>query len=232
MNKINSFLGIRTPKDKSSNGARSFVKRILGIQDSSIIGYKMDANQNGNAIMSGEYMNIEIKKDSIIEFRKVNALTSNEEINELLKNQGYKLSKIKQKTTKDIEIVLTPENEVFAFKDKKGNFAKWSVSGSDKKNIAPTITHESAHILQGSKDYNWLGEMPEWQNIYQKNGLSIFDAPTHYGKTNAKEFFAETYTAYVYDNERLQKLHPQLYKTFVEYLSKIGIDIKTIKIAK
>jgi hypothetical protein len=232
MNRVNSFLGIRTSKDKSSNGAKSFVKRILGTENSAIIGYKMDANQNGNAVMSGKFMNIEIKKDSIIEFRKINALTSNEEINELLKNQGYKLSKIKQKTTKDIEIVLTPENEVFAFKDKKGNFAKWSVRASDKKNIAPTITHESAHILQGSKDLNWFGEMPEWQNIYQKNGLSIFDAPTYYGKTNAKEFFAETYTAYVYDNERLQKLHPKLYKTFVEYLNQIGIDIKTIKIAK
>jgi hypothetical protein len=239
MNKNNSLLVIRTVKDKSPEGARKFANRTLGEGEfygssSQRIGGGMDANQNGNAIMNGKYMNVVINKDSVVEFRKINALINNEEIDELVKNQGFRFSKIKQKRTKDIEVVLDEKGNVFAFKDKKGNFSKWSIRSSDEKNIAPTITHESAHLMQAFKDFNEFGEKGGaqiWERVFAKNNLTIFDAPTYYGKTNSKEFFAETFAAYVYDNERLKKLHPKLYNTFLEYLNEIGVDIKTIRIA-
>lgn len=239
MNKNNSLLVIRTVKDKSPEGARKFANRTLGEGEfygssSQRIGGGMDANQNGNAIMNGKYMNVVINKDSVVEFKKINALINNEEIDELVKNQGYRFSKIKQKRTKDIDIVLDEKGNVFAFKDKKGNFSKWSVRSSNEKNIAPTITHESAHLMQAFKDFNEFGEKGGaqiWERVFTKNNLTIFDAPTHYGKTNSKEFFAETFAAYVYDNERLKKLHPTVYNTFLEYLNEIGVDLKTIRIA-
>jgi hypothetical protein len=240
MNKNNSLIALRTIKDKSPDGARKFANRTLGegefLSSSSLrIGGGMDKNQNGNAIMNGKYMNIEINKDSVVEFRKINALINNEEINDLVKNQGFRFSRIKQKRTKDIDVVLDENGKVFAFKDKKGNFSKWTVRSSDGKNIAPTITHESAHLMQAFKDFNEFGEKGGaqiWEQIFTKNKLSIFDAPTHYGKTNSLEFFAETFSAYVYDNQRLKQLHPKVYDTFLEYLDKIGVDFKTIRIAQ
>jgi len=241
MNKNNSLLAIRTRADKSPEGARAFANRTLGegeflASSSYRIGGGMDAREAGNANMSGKYMNIVINKDSTIEFKRVNSLINNQEIDDLVKNQGFKYSKIKQKTTKDIEVVLDRKGEIIAYKDKNGNFSKWSVgSSSTNKNIAPTITHESAHLMQAFKDFNEFGERGGdeiWQRIFTKNKLTIFDAPTHYGKTNSKEFFAETFAAYVYDNKRLKEMHPKVYNTFLEYLNEIGVDLKTIKIAE
>jgi hypothetical protein len=240
MNKNNSLLAIRTRADKSIEGARAFANRTLGegeflATSSYRIGGAMDAREAGNAIMNGKYMNIVFNKDSVVEFKRVNALINNQEIDDLVNNQGYKYSKIKQKTRKDIEVVLDKKGEIIAYKDKNGNFSKWSVgSSSTNKNIAPTITHESAHLMQAFKDLNEFGERGGdeiWQRIFTKNKLTIFDAPTHYGKTNSKEFFAETFAAYVYDNKRLKEMHPKVYDTFLEYLNEIGVDFKTIRIA-
>jgi hypothetical protein len=239
MNKNNTFFGIRRPADKTSKGAISFANRALGqgefLSSSSYkIGGAMRDNENGNATMSGKFMNVVINKNSVVEFRKINSLINNDEIKDLIKDKGYKYSVIKQKSTKDIDIVVDEKGEVFAFKDKNGNYSKWSISSSDVKNIAPTITHESAHLMQAFKDFNEFGERGGariWEQVFTKNNLTIFDAPTHYGKTNSKEFFAETFAAFVYDNERLKRLHPNLYDTFLEYLIKIGVDVKTIRIA-
>jgi hypothetical protein len=44
--------------------------------------------------------------------------------------------------------------------------------------------------------------------------------------------FAETYTAFVYDNNGLKTQSPNLYNTFVKYLEEIGVDVNTIQIAK
>ena len=240
MNKNNTFFGIRRPADKTPKGAIEFANRIFGqgeflASSSYKIGGGMLNNSNGNAQFGGKFMNVVINKDSVVEFRRVNALINNEEIEDLVKNQGFRFAEIVQKAKKNIPIVVNEKGEVFAFKDKKGNYAKWSIRSSDEKNIAPTITHESAHLMQAFNDFNEFGERGGarfWEQILSKNKLSIFDAPTHYGKTNSKEFFAETFAAYVYDNKRLKEMHPKVYDAFLEYLDKIGVDFKTIRIAE
>jgi hypothetical protein len=93
--------------------------------------------------------------------------------------------------------------------------------------LAGTITHESAHMMQAWKDRDLFG----WKNILTRNGLSTRDAITEYGKTDFYELFAETYTAFVYDNNGLKTKNPNLYNTFVQYLQQIGVDINTIKLA-
>ena len=50
-------------------------------------------------------------------------------------------------------------------------------------------------------------------------------------ETDFYELFAETYTAFVYDNNGLKTKNPNLYNTFVQYLQQIGVDINTIKLA-
>jgi hypothetical protein len=238
MNKNNSLLALRTSKDKTADGSRAFANRTLGmgefLNSSSLrIGGAM-GNELGNANMRGKFMNISVTKQSIVEFKRIDALTSNDEIKDLVKFNGFKYDKIKRKGKKDIEVVIDEKNEIYAYKDILGNYSRWSLSSPNQNNLAPTITHESAHLLQAFKDFDRDGNKGGstiWEKVYIKNNLSIFDAPTHYGKSNSLEFFAETFAAYVYDNDRLKKLHPKVYKAFLEYLTEIGVDFKTIKIA-
>jgi Mlc titration factor MtfA (ptsG expression regulator) len=97
-----------------------------------------------------------------------------------------------------------------------------------KENVAATITHESAHMIQALKDR----DLGNWKNILQANNINPnSEALTQYGGTNFQELFAETFTAFVYDNQGLKTKRPNLYNTFVKYLDQIGVDVNTIKLA-
>lgn len=175
-------------------------------------------------------MNIKVKKDSVVEFKPVNLKLEKSELNDLLKNDYGKADK----ENGLIPIYNRNNGEVLGFLDENDNFQFWTVTNAIKfrqktNNIAGTITHESAHMIQFLKDKN----LTSWYNALQRNNLNPQKSSlTEYGKTTYEEMFAETYTAFVYDNNGLKSQNPNLYNTFVKYLEEIGVDINTIQIAK
>jgi hypothetical protein len=124
--------------------------------------------------------------------------------------------------------------EVAAYEKPDGSGYKfWSVRTASNtlnknQNIAPTIIHESNHLIQNAKDLDKL----EFKRLFNGYNFTLDDAPTEYGKTNFAEFWAESLTYYVFDNTGLKKDYPKIFNFVEEYLKKIGVDKKTIKIAK
>jgi hypothetical protein len=234
MNQNGSLLAIRNESQASKLGVYKFSEE-LGINTfgneigfvRKIGGYLEDGVQ-GNCASSGAFMNILIKENDVIDFKKVSLNLSESEIEKLL-NSGYK----KTKVFNGKQAVYNSETlENIGSIDKDGNFSFWSVTDAiriktGKNNIAPTITHESAHMMQAFKDR----DLKAWNNIIDSNNLSPQkDSITEYGKTNFAELYAETFTAFVYDNEGLKNRNPKLFNTFVKYLEQIGVDINTIKL--
>ena len=235
MNKNGSLLGIRTQAQSSAKGTLELFKQ-LGYSDvldqitlSRRIGNELGRN-NGNCSISGRFMNVKFDKDSVVEFVPVKLTLNNSEFNDLLKS-GF--------TKGDLDngkfpIYNKESGRIIGDLDKDGNFKFWSVTEAlklktGKDNIAGTITHESAHMIQFLKDKN----LTTWFNSLQRNNLNPQKSSiTEYGKTTYEEMFAETYTAFVYDNNGLKTQNPNLYNTFVKYLEEIGVDVNTIQIAK
>ena len=235
MNRNGSLLGIRTEAQSSHQGTLNLFKD-LGYDDildqitlSRRIGNDLGI-ANGNANTSGKFMNIKVFDDAVIEFKPVKLKVEKSEVNYLLKNGFQKAAKENGVTP----IYNSKSGEAIGFLDKDDEFIFWTITDAikfrtGKRNISATITHESAHMLQAFKDKN----LTSWFNALDNNNLSPQKhSLTQYGKTNYYEMFAETYTAYVYDNEGLKTKNPNLYNTFVKYLEEIGIDINTIQIAK
>lgn len=235
MNQNGSLLGIRSQAQSSAKGTLALFKE-LGYDDvldqivlSRRIGNELGTN-NGNCSIRGTYMNIKVKKDSVVEFKPVNLKLEKSELNDLLKNDYGKADK----ENGLIPIYNRNNGEVLGFLDENDNFQFWTVTNAIKfrqktNNIAGTITHESAHMIQFLKDKN----LTSWYNSLQRNNLNPQKSSlTEYGKTTYEEMFAETYTAFVYDNNGLKSQNPNLYNTFVKYLEEIGVDINTIQIAK
>jgi len=235
MNQNGSLLGIRSQAQSSAKGTLELFKQ-LGYADvldqitlSRRIGNEL-GNNNGNCNVGGKFMNIKVKKNSIVEFKAVNLKLEKSELDYLL-NNGYAKA---QKENGLTPIFNKKTTEALGFLDEDGNFKFWTVTSAMKfrsgtDNIAGTITHESAHMVQFLKDKN----LTTWYNALQRNNLNPQkSALTEYGKTTYEEMFAETYSAFVYDNNGLKTQNPNLYNTFVKYLEEIGVDINTIQIAK
>jgi hypothetical protein len=235
MNQNGSVLAIRTQAQSSREGALNLF-RDLGYDDvleqiakSRSIGNDL-GTANGNCARNGKFMNIKVFDDDVVEFRPVKLTLEKSEVNNLL-NNGYAKA---PKQNGVIPIYNKQNDEAIGFLDKNDDFIFWSVTDAHnfkfgKRNIAATITHESAHMMQALKDKN----LSRWFNIVDRNNMSPQkDAITQYGKTNFDEFYAETYSAFVYDNNGLKTKNPKLYNIFVEYLAEIGVDINTIQIAK
>jgi hypothetical protein len=235
MNQNGASLAIRTPAQSTKNGHFKFVKE-LGYNNfndafllSTKIGGAMPSNAFGTCSSRGTFINIKIKKGDVVEFKPVKLELDNADVENLLKS-GYKKGSVVNGVTTVYE---EKTRSIIGYIEPNGEFRFWSLttamnSQARKSNIAATITHESAHMMQAWKDRDLSG----WKNILSTNGLSPKDAITEYGKTNFQELFAETYSAFVYDNEALKRKNPNLFNTFVQYLERIGVDINTIQIAK
>jgi signal peptidase I len=235
MNKNNSNLSIRTPAQSSRNGHFKFVKELgyTNINDafllSSKIGGGMESNTLGNCSRIGAYMNVKIKKGDVIDFKATKLSFNENEFEDLLK-LGYAKGSTKNGLT---NVYNLKTRDVIGFVNQDGEFKFWTVGmamkvQTGKENLASTITHEAAHMLQALKDRDLAG----WKNILQANNINpSSEALTQYGGTNFQELFAETFTAFVYDNQGLKTKRPNLYNTFVKYLEQIGVDVNTIKLA-
>ena len=234
MNRNGSLLAIRNESQASKLGVYKFSDELgIDTRGNEIgfvrkIGGGLDGAQ-GNCASNGAFMNILVKENDVVDFKKVSLNLSNSEIEKLL-SSGYKKIKLKNGET---SIYNAETLESIGSIDKNGDFNFWSVSEAmrlktGKNNIATTITHESAHMMQAFKDR----DLKVWNNIIDSNNLSPQkDSLTEYGRTNFAELYAETFTAFVYDNNGLKTRNPKLYNTFVKYIEQIGVDINTIKLA-
>jgi hypothetical protein len=187
----------------------------------------IDAKSNGNCAINNSFMNVKIKKGEIIEFAKIDMKMDDSVIENYLA-QGFR----KAKTSLNELCIINDNNYVIATQLKDG-WKYWSVSSISRKsgkgvNIAPTITHETAHIIQNIKDPKFTIV----QKVMNDFNLKLRDAATEYGQTNVKEFWTESLTYYVYDKENLKIQHPKIFDFVEKYVDEMGIDLKTIKIAK
>jgi hypothetical protein len=235
MNQNGSLLVVRNESQASRLGVYKFSEELgintIGNEIGFVrkIGGYLETGVQGNCASSGAFMNILIKENDVIDFSKVSLTLNKSELQQLL-NSGYKTIKLKNGT---LQVYNAETKESIGNIDKNGDFQYWSVSEAirvktGKNNIAPTITHESAHMMQAFKDR----DLKAWNNIIDANNLSPQkDSLTEYGKTNFAELYAETFTAFVYDNNGLKTKNPKLYNTFVKYLEQIGVDVNTIKLA-
>jgi hypothetical protein len=222
------YVCLRKPSECSEAGRK---KMLDGLGDGFKFIGTIKPSANGNCATDNTFLNIKIKPGDFIEFKKV---PMNVDVDSLLK-MGY----TKQKTQSGRNVIARPSSrpgylEVAAYENPDGNGHKfWSIRTASNtlnknQNIAPTIIHESNHLIQNAKDLDKL----EFKRLFNGYNFTLDDAPTEYGKTNFAEFWAESLTYYVFDNTGLKKDYPKIFNFVEEYLKKIGVDKKTIKIAK
>jgi hypothetical protein len=230
MNQNNSLFTLRTERESTINGTIKFAQKFLGdAWKAKKIGV-LQKSANGNCARDGSFLNIKAKKGDFVDFKKIQLGLNKYNVDEMVNTGSHRIGiAVGGKPI----LIEKASNEILGFINKDGSILPWSVSSVMKKglkrNLAPTITHESAHMIQANKDKGFL----KWNQSLYRNKLSPSkDSVTEYGKTNVQELFAETYAAFVYDNEGLKLKNKLLYDVFVEYLSSIGVDINTIKIAK
>jgi hypothetical protein len=229
INSRGTFITLRTASESTKNGAYKFVKdKQLDVWKTRIS--TISSGSNGNCSVDNNFMNVKYKSGNVIEFKPVKM---NVDVDELLKSglSEYKLTsgrtiigKLKNDNTVDVTAYKNVDDDGYKF---------WSVRASSnaqntKQNVAPTIIHESNHLIQNANDKDKL----KFNDLFKKYNFKLNDAPTEYGKTNFSEFWAESMTYYVFDNPGLKKDYPKIFDFVEEYLEKIGVDKTTIKIAK
>lgn len=225
INSRGTFVTLRTPSESSSNGSYKFVKEKQLDVWKTIIG-TMDKHTNGTCARNNSYLNVKFQKGSIIEFKPI---PINIDV-EKFKTIGGR----EAKTTSGKNVLIDKSGNVVAYFDNDSKKYKyWSVSASSdfnntKKNVAPTIVHESNHLIQNAKDQNKV----VFESLFKKYNFTLNDAPTQYGKTNFAEFWAESLTCYVFDNNGFKTEYPKIFDFVEQYLDQIGVDKTTIKIAK
>jgi hypothetical protein len=102
-------------------------------------------------------------------------------------------------------------------------------------NVAPTVTHEFAHLIHNKVDpklvgkFGGNGERVKIRDLAAKLGVKLSDAPTTYGATNWSEFWTESWTAYTYAPKWFEAEHNAAFKLFENLLDEYQIDPKTIK---
>jgi hypothetical protein len=232
INQNNVLVGLRTPsqsttiggaKSKSIDGSEIPVGRtIANISNGS------NGNcSNNNPIGRNSFMNIKIEKGKKIEFKKIDMNIDDQiVIDKTLTNKNINYIEYKGR-----QIVLDQNNVLIAEKI-KGKWKNFSVRSAsimnNDENIAATITHESAHLLQNFHDL----DLKKFNELRLKKNILLSDSPTIYGESNPKEFWTESFTSYVYDNKNLKQNHPKVFKFVESYLNEMGVDLKTIKLAE
>ena len=119
-----------------------------------------------------------------------------------------------------------------AILDKNGKPKFWamsSVSEAVDQNVAPTVTHEFAHLIHNKVDPKVLNERNRIKDLATKMGVKLKDAPTIYGSSSWSEFWTESWTAYTYAPKWFEAEHNAAFKLFEKLLDEYQIDPKTIK---
>lgn len=132
------------------------------------------------------------------------------------------------------EKVFADENGyTIASIDKKGKprfFTMSSVSEAVDKNVAPTVTHEFAHLIHNKVDpKSMFGERNRMKDLATQLGVKLSDAPTTYGSSSWSEFWTESWTAYTYAPKWFEREYNSAFKLFEKLLDEYQIDPKTIK---
>lgn len=93
------------------------------------------------------------------------------------------------------------------------------------KNVAPTITHEFAHLIHNEYD---VGQRLKLKDFADKKRITLFDGVTHYGRQDRSEFWTESFAAYTYAPKWFEKYNKQTFDFFEDLLKEYGIDKQTI----
>jgi hypothetical protein len=239
MNENGSFFVLKTPAEAfTSAGSSQFVIQKTGDIFGTIkVGGVLPDGVLGVASHKGRFINIVVDKSDIgkIKYKKQKYGFSKSDIAKLQTEGAYKDSFSDGKTI--YHVLKDKNNQIIGYYDREdGKLLKWSVGLKDK---ASTIVHESAHMIQALKDKTLRSigpdasiEVPKWRQIMKQNNLTINDAPTFYGRTNEFEFFAETYTAFVLDNNNFKLNEPKLYSALLDYFKLIDFDVNKIVFPK
>jgi hypothetical protein len=101
----------------------------------------------------------------------------------------------------------------------------FSMSELKDQNIAPTITHEFAHLIHNNVDPKNRDFL---KSFARQRRITLNDAPTVYGQTNWSEFWTESFSAYVYAPEWFEKYNKKTFDFFKDLVKEYKIDIDTI----
>lgn len=188
----------------------------------------LPADANGCCATDNKYLVVKFDNGQKIDFRKY----------EINNDKNWLLDFAKKNNFREIDIdgtlVIVEEKNGKLYtvaKHINGKNIFHSISTYTRavdKNIAPTITHELAHSIQNSKD----NELSIIKKIFLKYDFKKSEVPSLYAQTHVTELWTESLTSYVYMNEWLKITQPKVFQFVEEYLEAIGIDKKTIKIAK
>ena len=240
-NQYGTNISIRNSSEKSYSATRKFLKD-KGRTDLSIfnVGY-YDANVEGFCSKTNSYLSVLLRTKDEIKFKKVEGIGKNPFlISEEEVDTFFNENKEKLQLTRTTNVIYKNRFSILQKKNGIWKFFGTSEAASVKlkvgsTNISPTITHESAHLIQNKYDPSLslsTSVRRKQRELMEKYNLKNFDSVTWYGSTNDSEFFAETYTAYVYNKEGLKAANPDLFQFIEELLFDVyGIDKKTIKIA-
>jgi hypothetical protein len=227
LNKRGTLVTLRTQSEATKPGAQRFLTAVNRTELKNQITTFSDCG--GNCAINNSYLNVLYKRKDKIVFKKYDIESTEEWFLDYAKKYNYDVKK-----TGDDLFLTVPQGRNFAVVGslKNGKFTPWTISSVARNiddNIAPTITHELAHAIQNAND---PGRSTYIFNALRAKNLELSDAPTIYGKTNEREFWTESFTAYTYANDWLKKSHPKVFAFVEDYLKDMKIDINTIKIAK
>jgi hypothetical protein len=229
-NKRGTMFSLRTPQESTLAGGQKMLDATGSKKSLSQI-YKVDSGSNGNCAKDASFLNVKIEKGEKILFEPIEFIQINDDgVDDFLAaNPGTKLGIDKKTGLKFIGQEVSPGKTRVTFEQLKPGdpLLPWTNSSLAKGNKAPTLTHELAHMMQFQRDPNLI----EFKNVLSDLNLTLKDSPTVYGSTNNFEFWTESLTKYVYSNKQMKIQNPKVFEMVEKYISKMGIDKKTIRIA-
>lgn len=234
-NKKNTLVTLKNEMENRSRLASE--KSLNGTKNQGRYLPKIKKDSNGHCAVDGRYMQIMWKEGYVCEFKPIQMDTEFDRLIQMEKDGKVKIySDMKgENNTQRIIAVIEPKtgNVLASISEKAQTFKWWSMSSAGVanrgvRNIAPTITHESGHLIQFDKDPEVLFSGNNMGGSMRKYNLTLKDSPTEYGEANKKEFFTEAYTFYTYDRQGLKTNHPKVFAWFEDYAQSIGIKLDTI----
>lgn len=127
------------------------------------------------------------------------------------------------------EVLADSNNFVVFYKDSKtGKYIPQTIAAVTElidNNIAPTITHEFAHLIHNKVD---AGSRKILNDLRRSKGITLSDAPSEYGKTNDSEIWTECFSAFVYAPKWFERNYKKSFDLFEDLLKEYGIDRDTI----
>ncbi len=224
-NEFSTSISFRQLSQGTAAGTRRFLNDTGSNKRPHEIG-PVRRGEGGNCAIDNSFLNIRVKRADKIRFEKIDYSVDEKALLSLP-------DMVKANDRKYGEIIHERNGNIVAFRRGEG-WKQYAVGSNVPENIAPTITHESGHLIQNKFDPT--GGFGTGRNtmkdLMKKREITLKDSVTVYGETNNSEFFAENYTAYVYSNSMLKKKNKKVFDFIEELLDLYGIDKKTIKIAK